>query len=122
MSALPEAVYAALSSDVYHSNKLDQWIDIQDINDNFKIRLASDTPPGLTPALLAMGFVGPTSDGFYYTPRGFGVRLVQAAGQTVIVYRGTDVGDIGPGLLAAAGIADLALRIVGLRRQNAGAA
>ena len=77
MSGLSEAVYAALSSDVYHSNKLDQWIDIKDINESLGTSLSSDDAPPLTPALLAMGFVGPTSDGFYYTPRGFGVRLVK---------------------------------------------
>ena len=77
MSALPEAVYAALSSDVYHSNKLDQWIDLPDINKSFEISLNPANLRPLTPALLAMGFVGPTSDGFYYTPRGFGVRLVK---------------------------------------------
>jgi hypothetical protein len=82
------ALYAALCSDVYHHNDIDQWINLKDIDGTLLPGNALNAPDVAANLVLA-GFTA-APDGFYYTPNGFGARLVLDGDKYIIVYRGTD--------------------------------
>jgi hypothetical protein len=68
------AFYAALCSDVYHHGNADQWIDLAEIKAGLE-PVNAVTDLDLVDKLFLAGFT-PATDGFYYTPNGFGARLV----------------------------------------------
>ena len=89
--SLSIAQYSALTSNIYHFDDADQQLQLGDI----KPGLLSYTIPEADRApLLAAGFTF-AEDGFIYTPRGMGARVVvDGAGNYTIVYRGTDAGSV----------------------------
>jgi hypothetical protein len=113
--------YSALCSDVYHHAAKDQWLDLVAITEQLDIKglgiadvKIDDIDIVALKKLTDAGFT-PGTDGFYYTANGFGARLLKdLAGNYTIVFRGTDIGDLGwDG--AKAGLIGLAERsLVGL--------